>query len=97
VFNLSFLEIIVILIVGLVVVGPEELPQLIRKVRGLIRSARAQMQGMMDAIDGDETISSLKKEAEEINHSIHTVVDLEGNEQKAYLIEEVMEDLDKLK
>lgn len=96
-FNLSFFEIVVIGIIGLIVVGPEELPGLIKKIRRGIRALRAQFDTALKAIDADDTVGSLKKEADDVNHALHTIVDLEGKEREAYPVEDVLNDLEKYK
>lgn len=94
-FNLSFLEIIVIAVVGILVVGPEELPSMIKKVRNFINSARSSVEKILNDTEEQTGIGELKKEAESINHSIKNIVDLDGNNQQAYDVDEVMDDLKK--
>ena len=92
-FNLSFSEILVIIIIGVLVVGPEELPGLIRKIRHFMTHIRNMVSQITDQIDEQTDLGTLKKEAENINHNIQTIVDLEGKKQDAYDVKEVMADL----
>jgi sec-independent protein translocase protein TatB len=92
-FNLSFSEILVIIVIGILVVGPEELPGLIQKIRRTLHQLKQAASHMMAQVEGQTGVDSLKEEANAINHSIQTIVDLEGKSQPAYNVQEVMDDL----
>ena len=86
--DIGFSELLLIAIVGLVVIGPKDLPVVVKHIakflhelRGFYTSMRKQMNQMMD----EAGINDFK-------HNVTTIIDLEGNPQKAYDVRE-LEDL----
>jgi len=80
-FDIGLFEIIVIFVIALLVVGPEELPKLVRKVgyyigqaKGIINSARSTLDDQINDLElkqmiakRDEEIQDLKKTLTDIN------------------------------
>ena len=63
-FDFSFSELLLVLVVGLVVLGPEELPKVVRYVRGVIRqikSASANIQQQVTELLDDEDLQRATK------------------------------------
>jgi Tat protein translocase TatB subunit len=90
VFDFSFGEMLVIAIVGLMVLGPKELPVVIRYVRGMVRSIkqtsnaiRAQIDEVLDA----EEIRTTKKLIEGKNGELYEAFSLDDFQvEKAHVI-----------
>lgn len=66
-FDFSFSELLVICVVGLLVLGPKELPAVARTIRGFIRrckqtsqSIQAQINGILDEEDIRQTTQMIK-------------------------------------
>lgn len=80
-FDIGLFELIVIFVIALLVVGPEDLPKLVRKVgyyigqaKGMINSARSTLDDQINDLElkqmiakRDEEIQDLKKTLTEIN------------------------------
>jgi sec-independent protein translocase protein TatB len=63
-FDFSFSELLLVMVVGLVVLGPEELPKVVRYVRGVIRkikSASANIQQQVTELLDDEDLQAATK------------------------------------
>lgn len=63
-FNIGFSELLLILLVAFVIVGPKELPKVARSVARWIRRAREMLAGLQEESGLDETIQELRQEAE---------------------------------
>lgn len=96
-FGLSWSETLLILVVALVVMKPQDIPPIIRSVRGFFRKCKALQQEFsgtfMDIVDQPEfdDLKDLKKEAQTVNKDIGYIVDMEGNLQETYDIKDLME------
>jgi sec-independent protein translocase protein TatB len=94
-FDLSFAELAVIGVVAFVVVGPEELPTVLRSVRKGITYVKGLAGELTAAIDDavKESDIDLKSEAKRINDEVRHIVDMDGKLQRTYDIEDfLMED-----
>ena len=89
-FDFSFSELIIVGVVGLLVIGPDELPSIIKNVRKIIAKVKLLSREFTSAITEGEEFGDLKKEADKINQDLKTIIDLEGNEQPTYDISDVM-------
>jgi sec-independent protein translocase protein TatB len=83
--DIGFSELLLIAVVALVVVGPKDLPvvlrhvsRLVREIRGIYSGMRQQLQQVMD----EAGIDTLRQE-------VTTVIDLEGKPQTAYDVSEL--------
>ena len=79
-FDIGFSELLLIAVVALVVVGPKDLPVVIRHVMKFVRELRALYTGLktqMHAVMEEVGIDDLK-------HEMTTIIDMEGKPQKAY-------------
>lgn len=80
-FDIGVFELVIIFVIALLVVGPEELPKLVRKIgyfigqaKGVIRSARSTLDDQMHDLElkqmiakRDEEIQNLKKSLTDLN------------------------------
>ena len=97
--GLSWPETCVIVIIGLMVLGPKELAMLIRKARqywAAFQNLGSELSSHLDTFIEESGVNEVKKELsqqeKDIRHSMHKVVDLEGKEQEAYDVS-VLKDL----
>jgi sec-independent protein translocase protein TatB len=95
-FDLSWSEMLLIVVVAVLVIGPKELPVAARTIAGWIRkikkATREFTAALEDAVDDTavgEVRNALKKEQGELE----SIIDLEGNERFAYNLDEVDGDL----
>lgn len=92
-FNISWSELAVILLVGILVIGPKELPAVIKAVRKIIRKIKATGSELTKALLENEDIADVKKEADKINRDLNKIIDLDGNPQETYDISDIMDEL----
>lgn len=79
-FDFSFIEILVVIVVTLLVVKPEDVPGILRAVgRGLgkLKQISNEWASILDDISKDVGADDIKRE-------MRTVVDLDGNEREAF-------------
>lgn len=98
-FELSFAEILLILIVGLVVIGPKDLPKVIKSVREFIVKAKKMAHEFSQEVLKIDEIKNihddLKQEVEKVNNDIKMIVDMDGNLQPTYDISDLLPKEDK--
>ena len=88
-FDIGFSEILLIAIVGLVVIGPKDLPVVIRHVARFLRELRAVyagLKGQMTQLMDEAGLNDLHRD---VNTQMTTIIDLEGKPQKAYNVTEL--------
>lgn len=96
-FEFSFSELSLVLVVALILIGPEELPGLIRTARNASRKSRQMFKEFTNSIMEMEEIGSLHNEVQKLNNDIKRIVDLDGNLQETYDISDIMTEIDKTK
>ena len=96
-FEFSLTELSLIMVVALVLIGPEELPGVVRGFVNLSRKLRSTVKEFTNSIIEMDEIDSLKKEVKKLNDDIKTIVDMEGNLQETYDISDIMPELNKAK
>lgn len=96
-FDLSWAEMAVVMIVGILVIGPKDMPVVIRNIKKFSHKAKEITSEIIKSFDEDESISDLKNEVNKINKDIKTIVDLEGNIQPTYDISDIMPEIEKSK
>lgn len=96
-FDLSLAETSLTLVVALFLIGPEELPGVIRAVRKVTNKSKAMVKEFTDSIMEIEEVGNLKNEVEKLNSDIKRIVDLEGNLQDTYDISDIMPEIEKAK
>lgn len=96
-FDLSWAEMAVIVVVGLLVLGPDELPGVVRACRKVVLKVRQMGKQVTSVLDEIESVSDLKKEVQKVNDDIQKIVDLDGNMQEIHDISEVMPEIEAAK
>jgi len=84
-FDLSFWEIIVIAVIAMMVVKPEDMPDIMRsigKAIGKVKRSAKEFMSLFDDVVKDEDLKEVSQEFTEI-------IDLDGNVQKAYDISDL--------
>lgn len=96
-FDLSFAETLVIIVIGLLVLGPKELPQVVKAVRTASAKIKELGNQLVSTLDDIEQVSDIKKEVEQVNQDIQKIVDLDGNLQQTYDLSDVMPEVETFK
>lgn len=95
-FGLSFAEMAVIMLVAVVVIGPKELPVVIRAVIRTVSQLRELGNEFRRNFDELAEEAKLKELQDDITTAMPTIIDLEGNEQPTYdIADELAEDAKK--
>ncbi len=80
-FNIGFSELIILAVIGLLVIGPEQLPEMARKVAKLLNELKRAKDEIMSPVN------DLKMEAHRAIDKMRRDVDNEINEQAKELLE----------
>jgi sec-independent protein translocase protein TatB len=89
-FDLSFSELLLVAAVGLLVIGPKDLPKVILTVKKSIAKIKNIARDFTSSLTDIDEISDLKEEVRKINNEMRTIIDLNGNEQETYDLSDVM-------
>ena len=84
-FDIGFSELLLIAVVAIIVIGPKDLPVVVRHVAKLMRELRGAYSGIkkqMTQLVDESGINEMK-------HEMTTIIDLEGNPQMAYDVREL--------
>ena len=90
-FDFSWSEMALVALVGLLVIGPKELPALIKNVKAVISKVKSIGSDFADQIMDNSQMTDLKDEAKKLNDDMKTIIDLDGNEQQTYDISEFLD------
>ena len=96
-FDFSMAETSLTLLVALLLIGPEELPGLVRGARNFSRKSKQTFKQFTDSIMEMEDVGSLKNEVSKLNDDIKRIVDLDGNLQETYDISDIMPEIERAK
>lgn len=96
-FGFSGTELVIILLVALLVINPKDLPSTLRQLRDAMRKIKSTASEFTQALMGEEGLSDLKKEADKLNNDIRHIVDLNGNLQPTYSLDDIKDDLPRQK
>lgn len=69
-FGLGFGEIFIIVVIGIIFLGPEKLPSAIQGVAKTIKDVRLGIYQLKKSILEDETVAKLKEDFEELSHDV---------------------------
>lgn len=83
--DIGISELLLIVVVGLIVIKPQDLPVVVRHVAGFLRELRGIYLGLKDQMH------KVMEEAgmDDIRHNVTTIIDLDGKPQKAYDVREL--------
>ena len=93
-FDLSFAEIIVIALVGLIVVGPNEIPSVVRGVVKAVRSLKHWFSGIKQQVSEAIELDELQEMAEDVKDATgkHFILDDDGNYREVYDIKSFIDE-----
>lgn len=94
-FGLSWAETFVILVVALLVIKPQDIPGIVKGIRGFFQKCKQLRQEISSSVSGafdQEEFSDLKKEAQAINKDINYLVDMDGNLQETYDVKKLLDE-----
>ena len=81
-FGIGMPELILILAVALIVIGPQKLPDLARSLARAIGEFKKATREFKDTIDIDPSLSEVKKAFDEINTDIRETIDVRAEFEK---------------
>lgn len=88
-FDIGFWELATIAIIGIVVVGPERLPEVVRTVAAYVRKARRAFQDVKSDIERELDLDDLRRQMHDVDMEDHikklnqSVMDADQNVRKA--------------
>lgn len=88
-FDLSWAESFVIIMVALLVIGPKELPTVIRTIRSTIAKAKNLSQDFLSEFKEIDELQSLRDDLEGVSGEMRHIVDLDGKLQPAYDVDDL--------
>ena len=96
-FGLSFSELLIILVVAVLIVGPNDLPRVIRAVGRFMRGISAlgsEIRRQVDEVIGNEEMEELKRLRESIGKQKRYLIDQNGEYQETFDISDFLKDRD---
>lgn len=96
-FDFSLAETSLTMLVALLLIGPEELPGVIRSFRNISRKSKQIYKEFTDKILEIEGTNDLVNEVKKINEDIKKIADADGNLHDAYDISDIMPEIEKAK
>lgn len=102
-FDIGWPELMVVAVLTIVVVGPNELPRVLRTVLGIVRKVRSmagEFQNSIEDVAREADLADIKKEVEKaqsetISAKMEKLVDPDGEVEKT--MQEMKQDVDKAK
>ena len=88
-FNIGLGELVILLLIAFVVVGPEDLPKVARALAKILRSMRTLFSGAKEAVMPPDETEELASLAKELNETVHAA-------REATPISQVKRELDTL-
>jgi sec-independent protein translocase protein TatB len=74
-FGLGFSELIILAIVGLVFIGPKQLPEVMKGVGRFFREITNAKEEFKQTVDQDESLRSIRKSVDDIKDSVQNKVE----------------------
>ena len=82
-FDASFPEIVLILLVALIVVGPERLPRLARTMGAYVGKARSMFNSVRDEVEREVQLDELRKAERDLKRDLDMSQDVMADSQKS--------------
>lgn len=96
-FDISFAELLVVGIVALLVLGPEEMPKVLRAVMRFLRSLKAMAQEVQEGVESLVDEPEIKEMKNALKAERRYLIDEAGNYQEVFDISDLMQDEEKEK
>jgi sec-independent protein translocase protein TatB len=90
-FDIGLSELALILVVAVLVIGPDQMPEVARKVSGWVRRARYYTHQIRDQFDLLDESGEIKKLREELQEQAKYIRDEEGKLYRTYDISDFIE------
>lgn len=71
--NIGFAELILILVIAYVIVGPKDLPKVARWLARIVKKARRMLQDVKDEVGWDEMMSETEEIRKDVNETLKEV------------------------
>ena len=92
-FDLSLSEIILTLLVSLLVIKPQDIPTILRHFKEWKQKASNVKKEILDSIKNIDGAKEIHSELHALKDEIKTIVDLDGNPQRVYDIDDIRNNL----
>lgn len=86
-------EIILIVVVAIIVLGPDKLPNALIEMTRFVRVVKKTMQDAKDTIDREVNLAEIKKEAQAYKEKLEHSVDISKEIKDADLVNEIQKDM----
>ncbi|MCI5787571.1 Sec-independent protein translocase protein TatB [Helicobacter trogontum] len=86
-------EIILIVVVAIIVLGPDKLPNALIEMARFVRVVKKTMQDAKDTIDREVNLAEIKKEAQAYKEKLEHSVDISKEIKDADLVNEIQKDM----
>lgn len=94
-FDLSLAETAIIIVIALIFLGPDEIPQIIKTARKFKNKVSDVKKSVSQTFDEIEQSANLKDEVDNINKQATKIVDLDGNLQETYDLSDITDSSDR--
>ncbi len=71
--NIGFAELILVLVIAYVIVGPKDLPKVARWLARIVKKARRMLQDVKDEVGWDEMMAETEDVRKDVNETIKSV------------------------
>jgi len=92
-FGMGFMEIFLILMVGIIALGPEKLPSAVVDIAKFFKKFKSGIDDAKSTLDAELNISEMKAQAEEFKASVGEVTDIAKLDLKSVNSDRIMEDI----
>lgn len=94
-FGLGFGELIVLSLILLVLIGPKQLPEVMKQVAKFVRDISKAQNELKQTVDQDDSLRSIRESVNEVKHSVKHQVDQVTSELKTDFDDESTEETKK--
>jgi sec-independent protein translocase protein TatB len=74
-FGIGGTELVVLIVVIAILIGPEQIPSVVRHVRQLMREVSKARSDFQDSVAQDETLRSIKETVDEVKSGVKSQID----------------------
>jgi Sec-independent protein translocase protein TatA len=92
-FDLSLSEVALVCLVSILVIKPEDVPSIIRQLKQWKNKIGNVKNDLVSSIHNIEGVDEIKSQLHSAQNEIKTIIDLNGNPQRIYDIDEIRKDL----
>jgi len=96
-FDFSISEFSLVTVAALILIGPEELPGIIRTIRNFSRKSRSLLKEFTDSIMEMEDANGIRDEFRKLNEDIKKITGEDGRMYDSYDISDIIPEIEKAK